>query len=193
MGFEEKTSAPVAEFLKKQGFPFYMEETDFGPYAHSSENRNKSICFICSMLRRKRLFELASALSCNKIALGHNQDDLIETFFLNLLYVGELSTMIPRQKMFEGLITLIRPLAYVEKTKIQRLAKELRLPVIKNPCPSAQKGKRQEIKNMLNGLFRTNRKIRGNIMRAMSHARTDYLLKDMKRTGRKKEEKVEKT
>lgn len=176
MGFEEKTWEKLKEYFTSNQYPFYFEETDFGPYAHSENNKNKSTCFICSMLRRKRLFEIAHALGCNKIALGHNQDDLIETFFLNLLYIGEMSTMLPRQEMFGGLLTLIRPLAFVEKAKLERLCRQLDLPVIKNPCPSAQKGKRQEIKAMLDGLYKKNRKIKGNIMRALSHVRTEYLL-----------------
>jgi len=178
MGFEEHGRSRT-EVLKRHfsnlDLSFHMEETDFGPYAHGPENRGKSPCFLCSMLRRKRLFELADRLDCTKIALGHNRDDLVETFFLNLLYVGELSTMVPRQEMFGGKITIIRPLALVEKRKIDRLARELRLPVTQNLCPSAGFTKRQEVKDLLERTYAMNPKIRGNIMRALTHVRPEYL------------------
>ncbi len=155
--------------------PYYMEETDFGPYAHGPLNRGKSPCFICSLNRRKRLFELTRVLSCNKIALGHNLDDLIETLFMNMCFSGEMSTMIPRQVMFKGLVTLIRPLAMADQEKIRRAAETLKLPVCKNECPSSGKSKRQDIKEILQQLYSRNRKIRGNLKRALFHIRPEYL------------------
>jgi len=176
MGFPGQDWRPLRSYLRAEAYSYHYEETDYGPLAHSVANRKKSPCFLCSMLRRKRLFELARSSGCNKIAFGHNQDDLIETFFLNVCYVGEMSTMVPRQEMFGGILTLIRPLALVEKAKIERLARELRLPVLPNPCPSAGRSARQEIKDLLGTLYRTNRRTRGNIMRALSHVRPEYLL-----------------
>ncbi|MDA8161776.1 MAG: tRNA 2-thiocytidine(32) synthetase TtcA [Desulfobacteraceae bacterium] len=175
MGFGGETAKIIREYLKLQGLSYHIEDTGYGPYAHGPENRGKSPCFICSMLRRKRLFELAHRFNCNKIAFGHNMDDVIETFFLNMCYIGEMSTMVPRQEMFKGLLTLIRPLALVEKAKILRMAKELRLPVTPNPCPSADRGKRQEIKDLLNSIYKANRHARNNIMRGLSHIRPEYL------------------
>lgn len=176
MGFGGDTSQVLKKYLKTQGLSYHLEETDYGPYAHGPKNRGKSPCFICSMLRRKRLFEIAHRFGCNKIALGHNLDDIIETFFMNLCYSGEMSTMVPRQEMFKGLLTLIRPLALVEKARIERLSQELRLPITPNPCPSAAKSKRREIKDILRNLYRSNRHARGNIIRALSHIRPEYLL-----------------
>jgi len=176
MGFEGHELDILRSYLREEGYSFHIEETNFGPFAHSDANRKKSPCFLCSMLRRKRLFELAHRFGCNKIAFGHNQDDVIETFFMNVIYSGEISTMVPRQVMFKGLITLIRPLALVEKSKIDRLAAELNLPVIENPCPSAKRTKRAELKVLLEAIYKGNRKARGNIMHALSNVRSEYLL-----------------
>jgi tRNA 2-thiocytidine biosynthesis protein TtcA len=129
------------------------------------------------MLRRKRLFELATEHSCNKLALGHNKDDIIETLFMNICYAGEISTMVPVQPFFDGEITVIRPLAFADEQDIRRFAKEEGFPDFINPCPSATVSKRREIKTLLNQLYRQNRKIKGNIFRAMSHVKPDYLLK----------------
>ena len=85
--------------------------------------------------------------------------------------------MVPRQELFNGRFTVIRPLAMVDENSIRRFAKSQAFPLFDNPCPSAGDTKRSEIKTMLDGLYRTNRKIKGNIYRAMSHVKMDYLLK----------------
>ena len=153
-----------------------MEYTDFGIIGHSPQNRENP-CFLCSRLRRKRLFEIAKELGCTKLALGHHKDDIIETFFLNICYAGETSTMLPAQGFFQKQYTVIRPLAYVDEDIIRRFAREHNFPGFVNPCPTANVSKRSEIKKLLKQLFRSNRKIKGNIFRAMSHVKTDYLLK----------------
>ena len=175
-GFEEGFSEPLAEYWNRTGFELIIEDTDFGILAHSSQNRENP-CFLCSRLRRKRLFEIADELGCNKLALGHNKDDIIETLFMNICYAGEISTMMPSQSFFQERFTLIRPLAFVDEDVIRRFAKEKGCPDFINPCPSATVSKRQEIKRLLQKLYRSNRKVKGNIFRAMSHVKTDYLLK----------------
>ncbi|MEZ0329174.1 MAG: ATP-binding protein [Dissulfuribacterales bacterium] len=176
MGFQSQARRLLLDFFRKMGLSFHMEDTDYGILAHSAFNRGKSPCFLCSLWRRKRLFQLTAALGCNKLALGHNQDDLIETFFLNLCYAGEMSTMVPKQEMFQGRLTLIRPLALVSKDKIERMAMELCLPVSQNPCPSAGKTRREGIKSLLTNLYETDRRIRDNIFKGLSNVRKEYLL-----------------
>ncbi|MBW2196871.1 MAG: tRNA 2-thiocytidine(32) synthetase TtcA [Deltaproteobacteria bacterium] len=175
-GFEEGFSEPLAEYWNRTGLKLKVEHTDYGILAHSSKNRENP-CFLCSRLRRKRLFEIADELGCNKLALGHNKDDIIETLFINICYAGEISTMLPSQSFFQERFTLIRPLAFVDEDVIRRFVKEKGCPDFINPCPSAKVSKRQEIKGLLQQLYRSNRKVKGNIFRAMSHVKTDYLLK----------------
>jgi tRNA 2-thiocytidine biosynthesis protein TtcA len=119
---------------------------------------------------------VADELGCRKIALGHHKDDIIETLFLNMCYAGEISTMVPSQRFFDGLFTVIRPLAFVDEDTIRRFAAEEGFPAFVNPCPSSTKSKRSEIKALLQRLYRSNRKIKGNLFRAMHHVNTDYLL-----------------
>lgn len=176
MGFHGPANDLLPGFFREMGLSFHMEDTDYGILAHSHFNRGKSPCFLCSMWRRKRLFQLTAALGCNKLALGHNQDDLIETFFLNLCYSGEMSTMVPRQEMFRGQLTIIRPLSLVSKDKIHRMAQELRLPISKNPCPSAGKTRREGIKSLLSNLYDIDRRIRDNIFRGLANVKREYLL-----------------
>ncbi len=176
MGYNrDKTWPALKGHFSSLGLPFYLEETEIAPYAHSDKNQGKSPCFLCSWNRRKRLFELTQTLGCNKIALGHNLDDLIETFFINMFYSGEMSTMLPRQEMFKGVITIIRPLALVEKEKIERLSRLIGLPVCENECPSASKSKRKGIRQLLSLLYESDKKIKGNVKRAIFNIRPEYL------------------
>jgi tRNA 2-thiocytidine biosynthesis protein TtcA len=174
-GFENGFAGELAEHCEKLGIELIVEHTDHGLVAHSTENRENP-CFLCSRLRRKRLFEIAEGIGAKKIALGHHKDDIIETLFLNMFYAGEISTMSPRQALFKGAMTIIRPLAFLDEDIIRKFSKLMEFPVFENPCPSARRSKRHAIKKMLTDLYRTNRKIRGNIFRALHHVKLDYLL-----------------
>jgi len=176
LGFEKGLSESLTDYCNQTGFELRVEYTDYGILAHSSQNRENP-CFLCSRLRRKRLFEIADELGCNKLALGHNKDDIIETLFMNICYAGEISTMMPSQTFFQERFTLIRPLAFVDEDVTERFAKEKGCPDFVNPCPSAKVSKRQEIKTLLKQLYNNNSKVKGNIFRSMSHVKTEYLLK----------------
>ena len=175
-GYEGSFGESLEWYGDKLGFPIRAEYTDYGVLAHSSENRENP-CFLCSRLRRKRLFEIADELGCNKLALGHNKDDIIETLFMNICYAGEISTMVPSQAFFQGKFTVIRPLAFADEQLIRKFARDQKFPEFINPCPSAGTSKRQEVKTLLQQLYRANKKVKGNIFRAMSHVNTDYLLR----------------
>jgi len=175
-GFEGGFSESLKSYCGKKGFALRVEYTDHGIVGHSPENRENP-CFLCARLRRKRLFEIADELGCNKLAFGHNKDDIIETLFLNIFYSGEISTMVPSQGFFEGRFTVIRPLAFADEKRIRRFVKHQNFPEFINPCPSAANSKRRQIKTLLNQLYRSNNKIKGNIFRAMRHVNPEYLLK----------------
>jgi tRNA 2-thiocytidine biosynthesis protein TtcA len=175
-GFKGGFSESLKTYTTNCGLILRVEHTDYGILGHSEIN-SENPCFLCSRLRRKRLFEIADELGCNKLALGHNKDDIIETLFLNICYAGEISTMVPSQTFFKGRFTVIRPLAYADEDLIRAFADEQGFPEFVNPCPSANHSKRQEIKTLLKQLYRSNKKIKGNIFRAMSRVKLDYLLK----------------
>jgi tRNA 2-thiocytidine biosynthesis protein TtcA len=174
-GFRDGPAETIAAHGFTMGYDVHIEQTDHGIVAHSDQNRENP-CFLCSRLRRKRLFAKAKELDCSKLALAHNKDDIIETLFLNMLYAGEISTMMPCQPFFGGLLTVIRPLAFADEEALACFAKQMQWPVTENPCPSAGRSKRAEIKSLLQRLYRTNRKIKGNVFRAMRHVRPEYLL-----------------
>ncbi|MDL2269217.1 tRNA 2-thiocytidine(32) synthetase TtcA [Desulfosarcina sp. OttesenSCG-928-A07] len=175
-GFPGGMAPALAQTCREMGLSLTVDHGRHGPLAHSPENRENP-CFLCSRHRRKRLFEISDGLGIHILALGHTKDDIIETFFLNICYAGEISTMVPRQDFFGGRFSVIRPLSMVDENCIRQFAREQQFPDFVNVCPSAGKTKRSEIKAMLLGLYQSNSKIKGNIYRAMSHVKPEYLLK----------------
>ncbi|MDR3567916.1 MAG: ATP-binding protein [Syntrophobacteraceae bacterium] len=173
-GFDTETADRLEEFLGREGFRYEILRTDYGLRAHGPQNR-ESPCFLCARLRRSALFRKARELGCPKIALGHNQDDMIETFFLNICYGAQVAAMLPKQEFFGGEITVIRPLALVSAANILKMCHNLGLPVLPNTCPSAAKNRRGQIRGVMEELFRTNSKVRGNIYHAMSNVNFEYL------------------
>ncbi len=174
-GFGGDSASRMRAYFEEHGFNYRIITGDFGPRAHSEENRENP-CFFCARRRRKYVFELAGEVGFNKIALGHHKDDIIETLFINIFYGGSISTMLPVQDFFSGKIRVIRPLFMIDEHTIRRYAREMDLPTIETCCPTSGKSKREEIKNMLNTLYKTNRKIKGNIFHALQNVKTEYLL-----------------
>ena len=174
-GFGADSASRMESFFTQQGFEYRVYRSDIGVRAHSEENRENP-CFLCSRLRRKIFFRLAEEIGCTRIALGHHKDDLIETFFLNLLYGASATTMTPVQELFHGRLFLIRPLYLIERDLIRRYAKSMGWSGIDLGCPTAGHSKREEIREMLSRFYRGNRKIRGNIFHALHNVRPEYLL-----------------
>ena len=176
MGYEQADDRDrLADFLDSLGLERYFETTTYRPKAHQ-EDATENPCFLCSRWRRKRLFELARELKCNKVALGHHREDLSSTLLMNIFYSGEISSMMPVQPFFNGLLTIIRPLCMVPEEKIVRAVRQWDLPVMDSGCPSAGSTRRSAVRKILDDLNRANRKVKGNVFRSLSNWRSDYLL-----------------
>ncbi len=134
LGFDSDLSEKITRYCERENYDFVVERSNFGPLAHSDKNKENP-CFLCSHLRRKQLFETAARFGCNKLALGHNKDDIIETLFLNIFYSGEISTMMPFQSVFGGRMKIIRPLAFVDKENITKFAIEKKGPQFYQSLP----------------------------------------------------------
>jgi len=174
-GFEISTSDTIAKQLEKINVPYLVKNTDFWKRAAAAEDE-KSVCYHCARLRRNLLFSIAEQGGFNKIAFGHHKDDILETFFINLLYAGNLSTMVPRQELFEGRLNIIRPMAYLEKKEVKDIAEKAGIMPVKNPCPKDGDSKRQEARKILASLCDLDPKIKSNIFAALSNIRHGYLL-----------------
>ena len=138
------------------------------------ENRRTS-CFWCSWNRRKALFLAADKFGCNKIALGHHKDDIVETLLLNIFYHGEFAAMNPRQELFGGKVTIIRPLCYVEEENMRKFAKESGFPSQMCRCPNADTSKRRLMKEFVRKMERDCKYVKTNIFKSISRVKEDYI------------------
>ncbi len=176
LGFSGGEGEALESYLKALGIPYTRVQTDIGPLAHSEANRENP-CFLCSRLRKKLIFQNADKLGYNKIVMGHNRDDVLETFFLNMAFSGEMSTMVPKQTFFGGEFLIIRPFYLIDEDVIRRYAAKHRIPAFEDGCPTGGNSKRALIRSWLESLYPHNRRIKGTLFHALSNVKPDYLPK----------------
>jgi tRNA 2-thiocytidine biosynthesis protein TtcA len=144
-------------YLEKLGIPFHIENQDTYSIVKRLVPEGKTTCSLCSRLRRGILYRVADELGCNKIALGHHRDDILETFFLNMFFGGKLKGMPAKLVSDDGKHMVIRPLAYVKEEDTERYAAVKGFPIIPcDLCGSQENLQRKQIKNMLRGWEKTN-------------------------------------
>jgi tRNA 2-thiocytidine biosynthesis protein TtcA len=137
-------------YLKELGIPFHIENQDTYSIVKRLIPEGKTTCSLCSRLRRGILYRVADELGCNKIALGHHRDDIMETFFLNMFFGAKIKGMPPKLQSDDGKHIVIRPLAYVKEADTERYAKVKNFPIIPcDLCGSQENLQRKQIKGML--------------------------------------------
>ena len=141
----------LPDYLTQLGVPFHIIEQDTYSIVKRVVPEGKTMCGLCSRLRRGSLYTFAASHGITKIALGHHRDDIIETFFLNMFFGGTLKAMPPKLKSDDGQHTVIRPLAFCAEREITRYADARKFPIIPcDLCGSQTHLQRQAIKRMLN-------------------------------------------
>ena len=140
----------LPSYLRALGVPFHIETQDTYSIVTRVIPEGKTMCSLCSRLRRGILYRVAGELGATKIALGHHRDDIVATFFLNLFHGGKLKGMPPKLVSDDGRHVVIRPLAYVKEADLARYAQVRRFPIIPcNLCGSQANLQRQEVRKML--------------------------------------------
>ena len=152
-GFDVTNHRVLVDWLAENGIPGHVEITDHGLQGHSEANLTNSACFRCAWLRRRRLFELCRAYGLTHLAIGHNAEDLVTTFFMNLCRNGRVEGISMNEPFFGGQLRVIRPLMLVEKRHIKAAAKKWGLPIWSNPCPSAGHTARSDMEETLSSLY----------------------------------------
>lgn len=140
----------LPDYLTALGVPFHIIEQDTYSVVKRVIPEGKTMCGLCSRLRRGALYRYAAENGVTKIALGHHRDDIVETLFLNMFFGGKLKAMPPKLRSEDGRHIVIRPLAYVAEADIERYARAREFPLIPcSLCGSQDNMQRVEIKNML--------------------------------------------
>ncbi len=174
LGFQEKDPKQwnrLESYFQKSDMKYRIVHTEISHQAFAL-NAKKNPCFICSLYRRKKIYEIAHTEQCNKIAYGHHRDDVVETLLINILYGRKIEAMNPVQEIFKGKMHIIRPLVYIEENLLKQFARESEFPVCTKLCPMDGFSRRQKIKEMINHLQseESYANIRQNIFRSLSHS-----------------------
>lgn len=148
LGFADFDLSAVHNFCKELDVNYTVYETQIAKIVFD-ERKESNPCSLCSKMRKGALNEIAKKLGCNKIALGHNQDDINETLLMSLLYEGRIHTMSPVNYLEQVDLTIIRPLIYVPEKDIRYFASKQGLPVVKSPCPADGATKRETTKELI--------------------------------------------
>lgn len=173
MGLGADYSA-VAAYCADLNVPLHIERTDIGEVIFHVR-KEKNPCSLCSKMRRGALSSVSKTLGCNKIALGHHADDLIETFLLSLFYEGRLSTFAPKAYMSRSDVTVIRPLVFLGEADIAAFVRDAKLPVTANPCPADHATQRQYVKDLIKRISRDIPIARERMIAAVTHPERNNL------------------
>ena len=166
----------LEKFCQAFGVSLLVKDTEITEKPARGE---KDPCFLCAWYRRKVLFETAQELGCNKIALGHHKDDIVETLLMNLVFQGAFATMPPCLTMEKMPIQIIRPLCLIEEKDLVRYAELQAYPKQTRLCPFEKESSRAEVKQLLTTLERLNPNVRDSLWGAMQNIKPDYLPKPL--------------
>ncbi len=167
----------LPDYLTNLGVPFHIETQDTYSIVTRVIEEGKTMCSLCSRLRRGILYRVADELGATKIALGHHRDDILGTFFLNLFYGGKLKGMPPKLVSDDGRHTVIRPLAYVPERDLIAYAQLKQFPIIPcNLCGSQENLKRKEVTRMVQDGDRKHPNRSWNVFNALSRVVPSHLM-----------------
>ncbi len=172
--FADFNPARLIDYFKKEEFSYVVEKVT----SMEGQKWEDIECFWWSWNRRKALFEFTAKNGFTKIAFGHHMDDIVETIILNQFYRGEIGAMRPKQVLFDGQVTLIRPLAYEREDMMRVLADKLGIESIggQSKCANDETSHRMLIKKMLRNFEKDNPQVIKNIFRSLQNIKAEYLL-----------------
>jgi tRNA 2-thiocytidine biosynthesis protein TtcA len=167
----------LPEYLDSRGVPYLIAEQDTYSVVKRVIPEGKTMCSLCSRLRRGVLYRVAGELAATKIALGHHRDDILETFFLNMFHGGKLKAMPPKLVSDDGMHVVIRPLAYCEESDLEAYAAARAFPIIPcTLCGSQENLQRKQLKAMLREWEKRHPGRVENIVRSLQDVTPSHLL-----------------
>jgi tRNA(Ile)-lysidine synthase TilS/MesJ len=172
MGIGKFDLTPVKELCAKLGVNYTIEETLIGKIVFEERNEDNP-CSLCANMRRGALHNVAGKLGCNRVALAHHKDDVIETFLLSLFYEGRIHTFSPVTYLDRKNLYVIRPLIYAEEKDIRGFIKSSGITPVPSPCNVDGKTKRQDIKDLISAMSREKRDLKSSIFGAIKRSKID--------------------
>ena len=167
----------LPDYLTQLGVPFHIENQDTYSIVKDKIPEGKTMCSLCSRLRRGILYRVADELGATKIALGHHRDDILQTFFLNMFFGGKLKSMPPKLVSDDGRHMVIRPLAFVAERDLERWAVHRAFPIIPCTLCGSQDGlQRQQVGAMLREWEKKHPGRLDNMFNALQHTVPSHLL-----------------
>jgi tRNA(Ile)-lysidine synthase TilS/MesJ len=182
IGYDKNEEDALFNYVKSLGVEYHIEPTQIYQVVFE-ERKEKNPCSLCANMRRGALNSTAKKLGCNKVALGHHADDLIETFFLSMIYEGRLSTFQPVTYLSKADLSVIRPLIYVKEHEILSFSKDK--PILKNPCPVDKFTQREAIKETVKNLSQEYPLLKDNVFNALVDDKRHNLIKKPLETSEK--------
>lgn len=168
MGFDNMDYSPLKKLVNDCGCEFKLVETRLADIIFN-ERKESNPCSLCAKMRRGILHDAAKELECNKIALGHHYDDVIETFMLNLFHEGRLGAFLPVTYLSRKDITLIRPFIYVAEKDVRYFMGKNDLPLVQNVCPEDGHTEREKVKQMIASLDKEYKGLKHRIFSAVEN------------------------
>ena len=148
LGLKEQDTSGIEALAERIGMEFHVVKTDIGKVVFEYRDE-RSPCALCAKLRRGALNTFAVEHGCNKVALGHNREDVIETFFMSLMYEGRINTFAPMTYLSRRDVTVIRPLIFLPEKYALSIARARNLPILPPNCSVAGHTKREEAKQLI--------------------------------------------
>ncbi len=175
MGFEGVSFDKVKALCDKLEVPYLVKMTDIKEVIFDVR-KEKNPCSLCAKMRRGGLNDAAVEMGCNKVALGHHNEDVLETFFLSLFYEGRLNCFSPITYLSRRDIHVIRPMIYLPEGEIKGFARRSELPIVENPCPMDGVSKRQDMKDFIAEKMQGDRFFKTKMMHAIQTGLPDWKL-----------------
>ena len=172
MGLAGMDFSPIVALCEAHGIPYIQVKSDIAKIIFDIR-KEPNPCSLCARMRRGALHDAAKAAGCNKVALGHHSDDVIETFMLNLFFEGRIGTFSPVTHLTRKELTLIRPLLYAREKDIVGFTRQAQLPVVVSTCPEDHATERENMKLLLRELDTKNRGLRHRIFGAICRGEID--------------------
>ena len=182
MGLEPFDVEPIRALCETIDVPYKVIETEIA-HVIFDIRKETNPCALCAKMRRGALNDAAIAEGCNKIALGHHRDDVIETLLMSLIFEGRLHTFHPNTYLSRKKVTVIRPMVYVPEKHVIHMTKVLSLPVVHNPCPADKHTKREEIKELIKSLTKAYPHLKDYMLSALQNT-DQYGLWNIRQAGR---------